>query len=1099
MNVDRLIASLDATSIRCMLTLMHFVWQGLVIGGFAAAATVLLQQKSARALYSLLVVALAAMAACPVMTFCLLEGSAPSPVTEPPQGATGDAEGPRAAQPVVAAATHSATATHPDGPQGEKPDELHRPTVASPQSGMLSAGAPPVGSLPGVLLERNWLRYAPLLTSAYLAGVAFLLARLLFGLYGGRRLRNQSELVADPSLLALLRRHSGSLGLRCAPPLAYCRRVAVPTVVGILRPVILLPLYVASGLTEHELGVILTHELAHIRRYDHLVNLFQRFAEAFLFFHPAVWWVSRQIRLQREHCCDDVVVALGTQPLVYVRSLLRVAELSRPLPRPAESVAGLCAVNRASALRLRIARLLGSANEPQVRLVRVWPLALVPLLGAALALSALAHPSATNAAPPADPPAAASEWGLPDNGLVCRIVCVDPQTDEQHPDMAKAARTNRFARVEDITLLAELKNVGDKRQSVQGVRYGDTVTLPWPGKSSSAEFAPSLFTYEFFDRAGKPIERPLRSTNDTDAMLRLSGGTVEAIAPGESLVMLVRPADGDTGLASRLADGDYQVRVRYHGPLLGVRKEMQRVWPDKPVTRAWSGDAASPLVPLSLANPHPAAEMAWGKAKDGLRAAVEFRPIVPAGAAANAADYSIPEGGRADVRVHLQNVSAKDISLWSETWRQDDTVYRVDAAGKETQLGHAWYSGWPTMEHWTLKPGQSAVIAAINLGTAADANSAAKFEHPVGPMIIGPPGTYRLRYDIHLGRLQSSSPDGKTKIPGPGDWQGTLSTGLASITVRPRRPSDEPATFIARLRLQGPDGKPVTAGHVVVRMQSGYQQLLKADLGPQPVEVPKCRLEPLVVSVRAAGFEETRFYDVAAKPGEITTLTLRPAQPTRFRLITRDGKPVAGAKVRYFVRSKADASSGPYPSDGLHGPVWATSDARGEVLLDTLEKFDPQDRKLGNNIYFFYIESPGLAPRFLGPLQAGENLGDLTVGPLLEVRGEVRGTPAELGEFTAEWDQPEEIRRGDGKDGWQYAESKNLQTERHGDRLTFHLSGLRPGKLRIVSRFKRGGKSESHVYSRREPNEDDVVFAVDLTDSRQDLVITNQPAAKKTP
>ena len=387
---------------------------------------------------------------------------------------------------------------------------------------------------------------------------------------------------------------------------------------------------------------------------------------------------------------------------------------------------------------------------------------------------------------------------------------------------------------------------------------------------------------------------------------------------------------------------------------------MLRAWPEKPLARVWSGDVASAMAPLTLANSR-RAELAWGPAKDGLRAAVEFLPVAEPGAVVQAADDSISLGGRADVRVHLQNVGRKDISFWSETWRQDDTVYRVEAGGKETELGHSWYSGWPTMERWKLKPGQSAVIAAIGIGAAADEKSAKKFEHPVGPVVIGPAGTYRLRYDIHLGRLQSTSPDGKTKIPGPGDWQGMLSTGIASITSRPRRASDEPPTFTGRLRLQAPDGKSVTSGHVEVHVQAGYRELLNAQLGPGPLEVPNCPHEALSLYVRAGGFEETRYYDVTAKPGETTTLTLRPAQPTRFRLVTRDGKPVTDAMIRYFVRSKADAGAGPYPMDGLHGSIWATPDVQGNVVLDMLEKFDPQDRKLGNDIYFFFIESRGLA------------------------------------------------------------------------------------------------------------------------------------------
>jgi hypothetical protein len=199
------------------------------------------------------------------------------------------------------------------------------------------------------------------------------------------------------------------------------------------------------------------------------------------------------------------------------------------------------------------------------------------------------------------------------------------------------------------------------------------------------------------------------------------------------------------------------------------------------------------------------------------------------------------------------------------------------------------------------------------------------------------------------------------------------------------------------------------------------------------------------------------------------------------------------AEVRFFNRSKADASVGPYPTSGLHGDVWAASNVKGEVVLDMLQKFDPLDKKLGNNIYWFYIEPVAQAPLFIGPVEAGENLGDVVAGPFLEARGEIRGTPAELAAFSAEWDQPEPMKRGNREIGWHYAESAKLETQVDGDKLTFHLSSLRPGKLRIVSRFKTGGKPVSHVYSRREPNEDDVVFEVDLTDSRDDLVVTSQP------
>jgi hypothetical protein len=145
-------------------------------------------------------------------------------------------------------------------------------------------------------------------------------------------------------------------------------------------------------------------------------------------------------------------------------------------------------------------------------------------------------------------------------------------------------------------------------------------------------------------------------------------------------------------------------------------------------------------------------------------------------------------------------------------------------------------------------------------------------------------------------------------------------------------------------------------------------------------------------------------------------------------------------------------------------------------VLDCLQKIDPAERKLGNNIYWFYVQPLSHAPLFIGPVQAGQDLGKITVEPYLEVRGEVRGTPAQLAAFAAEWDQPVAMKRSNGEVSGYYAESKPLRTQRAGNKLIFHLAGLRPGPLRIVSRFKQGGKPISHEWARRTANEDDVVF-----------------------
>src|SRR5262249_39531456 len=144
----------------------------------------------------------------------------------------------------------------------------------------------------------------------------------------------------------------------------------------------------------------------------------------------------------------------------------------------------------------------------------------------------------------------------------------------------------------------------------------------------------------------------------------------------------------------------------------------------------------------------------------------------------------------------------------------------------------------------------------------------------------------------------------------------------------------------------------------------------------------------------------------------------------------------------------------------------------------------------GAAVYFLYIEAEGFAGRFLGPVRAGTDLGDVELSRPLEVRGEIRGTPEELKNFAAEWDQPFELKTANPMAASSYAVSQRLETNREGDNLPSHLTGLRPGNLRIISNFSPGTHHVRHTYTRRDPQESDVVVQLELTKSMDDLVIT---------
>ena len=200
--------------------------------------------------------------------------------------------------------------------------------------------------------------------------------------------------------------------------------------------------------------------------------------------------------------------------------------------------------------------------------------------------------------------------------------------------------------------------------------------------------------------------------------------------------------------------------------------------------------------------------------------------------------------------------------------------------------------------------------------------------------------------------------------------------------------------------------------------------------------------------------------------------------------------------MRHFNKTSENASAGPYPMNGLQGPIHAVSADDGTVVLSSLQKVNHGYESLGDAVYFFYIEADGFAGRFLGPVKAGDNLGDVELSRPLEVLGEVRGTADELKNFAAEWDQPFELKTANPKAAWSYAISQPLETKREGDKLTFHLTGLRPGKLRIISNFSSGTHHVSHTYTRRDPSDSDVVVDIDLDRSRSNVILTPTGLAK---
>ena len=330
-------------------TLVHFLWQGLIIAALTAGVLRLLRRHSTNVRYLAGCFALLLMAAAPVATFYSLNHAEENPTL------TFTVRIFDAADTTVESTRQTASPARPAVAIAPKP--IARKTTF-PE-----------------LLEAS----LPWLVAAWSVGVLALSCRLFAGWLFIQKLR-RSAILIDP-LQAKLKQLSARIRVSRPIRLLQSAFVEVPTVIGWLRPIILLPASCLAGLTPAQLESILAHELAHIRRHDYLINLLQNIVETLLFYHPAVWWISRRIRAEREHCCDDLAVKICGDAAAYARALATLEEL-----RPAPAQFALAATG--SPLLERIRRLAGQPERSAVR--PAWPVAgVIALLLLALLAAAL--------------------------------------------------------------------------------------------------------------------------------------------------------------------------------------------------------------------------------------------------------------------------------------------------------------------------------------------------------------------------------------------------------------------------------------------------------------------------------------------------------------------------------------------------------------------------------------------------------------------------------------------------------------------------------------------------------------------------------------
>ncbi len=326
-------------------SLLHFCWQGMIVAVLLACVLGLLRGRSPQSRYVAACLALALMIVLPLATFVRLATVAPV---------------------VQSAITNPA---------------LARDSAQSLQSGFGEVAAPWLDQVVSTLDHAmSWL------LAGWVTGVILLLCRLNIGLIVARKMRSVTAEAVPIELQRQFHELTYRLGITRPVSLIGSALIQVPTVIGWFRPVILMPMGCLLGLSTIQVEAVLAHELAHIKRHDYLVSVFQAFIEAMLFYHPAVWWISSQLRKEREHCCDDLAVKISGDSLAYAKALSFLEEHRSFSPVVALGANG-------GVLAMRIRRLLGCKETPVVSRMAAAMLLTIVITAAGLCIGTvvLAH------------------------------------------------------------------------------------------------------------------------------------------------------------------------------------------------------------------------------------------------------------------------------------------------------------------------------------------------------------------------------------------------------------------------------------------------------------------------------------------------------------------------------------------------------------------------------------------------------------------------------------------------------------------------------------------------------------------------------------
>jgi len=387
----------------------------LVLSAAALAVFALSRRAPAAARHLVWTLAVCALLALPLLALALPGWRLPfvtvAPSAAPPADVLIGAYAPAAPAaateraPIAAPAPASVAATVVEAPADAYAPPAPVAAAAEGAPVLVLAPAAPVAGVAAPALAGprgdGWMRFAGMLALAYAAVTLALLARIVIGRIGVRRLAREAVVVTDPEWTGLVRDLAWQLEIDRPVTLLRSTSATMPMTWGVRRPTVLLPAE-SAGWTTERIRVVLLHELAHVARHDCLTQTLAAVACALYWFHPGSWHAARRLRVERELACDDRVLAAGTRAREYAAHLLEVARAFRAPPLAAAAAVSMA---RPSHLEGRLLAVLDGVRDRRTVSRRAAGLATLAAAGLVLPLAAMRPGEARAAEVP--PPALA--------------------------------------------------------------------------------------------------------------------------------------------------------------------------------------------------------------------------------------------------------------------------------------------------------------------------------------------------------------------------------------------------------------------------------------------------------------------------------------------------------------------------------------------------------------------------------------------------------------------------------------------------------------------------------------------------------------------